>query len=184
MNLAITGRHLEITEAMRNRIQDKLLKLDRFHSKITEANVILSMERYQHVAEILLQVNGSTISGIGKTEDMYTSLDRALEKVEGQLRRHKDKLDSLKIRQGARNKANSHIPIQAEGVAQAEAGEEKLMAEMSQQVADKPMTADEAALQLGQSEKSFLAFTNAQTEQVNVIYRRRDGKLGLIEPES
>ena len=183
MNINITGRHLEVTDALRGRIQDKMLKVTKYYNNIIDANVILSVTKYNHVVEIILQVNGVTIRGIGETEDMYSSLDMALVKVEGQLKRYKEKFDTLKVRQGVRNKANSHIPVREEGVTPEDAGEEQFFIEATEQMADKPMTADEAALQLNQSERSFLAFTNSQTEQVNVIYRRRDGKLALIAPE-
>lgn len=91
MNLSITGRHLEITSALRDHIKDKTNKANKYSHKIIETNVILGVEKYRHTAEINVQLNGAMLSAKEVTEDMYTSFDRALSKIERQLRKYKDK---------------------------------------------------------------------------------------------
>jgi putative sigma-54 modulation protein len=177
MNLSITGRHLEITAALRNHIKDKIGKLSKHSHKIIEADVILEVEKYRHAAEIIMQLNGTTLSAKEETEDMYTSIDRALDKIERQLRKYKDRCKTHNLSKAAKKKGDNSV------------GEEEIwnenepMVVKSRRFAAKPMSTDEAAMQMQLSDNNFLAFTNAHTTQVNVIYRRKDGKLGLIEPE-
>jgi len=176
-NLSITGRHLEVTPALRQRIEEKISKLHKYSHHIIEANVILSVEKYRHVAEIILQLNGATISAQGQTEDMYASLDRALEKIERQLHRYKERYDKRKARQAAQNAKKAPQARNTDW----EAEDDQLM--LSKKFASKPMSTEEAVMQMELVADEFLAFTNAQTDRVNIIYRRKDGKLGLIEPD-
>ncbi len=89
MNIVITGRHFEITDALRQHINDKINKANKYSHKIIEASVKLGIEKYRHLAEINMQINGALLSAKEETEDMYTSFDRALEKIERQLRKYK-----------------------------------------------------------------------------------------------
>ena len=91
MNLSITGRHLEITAALRNHVKNKINKADKYSYKIIETSVILGVEKYRHTAEINMRINGATLSAKEETEDMYTSFDRALDKIERQLLKYKDR---------------------------------------------------------------------------------------------
>jgi putative sigma-54 modulation protein len=181
MNLSITGRHLEVTEALRNHVKDRFSKTNKYSYKIIDANVRLEIEKYRHIAEIIVQVNGTTLSAKEETEDMYTSIDRALAKIERRLQKHKTKQSDHKNQNNPKTAAKNNEAIRSDkGTVW---GEDELQIVKSNRFANKPMSTDEAAMQMRLSDDSFLAFTNARTTEVNVIYRRKDGKLGLIEPE-
>ena len=176
MKITVTGRHVEVTEALKKYAEDKVSKFDKYLSKISEATVTLSIQKHLHTAEVLLRANGNIIQAVGITEELYASIDEAASKMEKQLRKLKDKLTSHHKSDGARAKM-------AEAEAQkrpddTEAGTiiERRTYEM------KPMPPDEAAMQLDMDGLEFLVFINSESDKMNVIYRRKDGNLGLIEP--
>jgi len=180
MQITVTGRHFEITEALRQHVENKIQKLDRYLEGITDVHVVLSVEKHRHSAEITLQVtNGDSIRSLEETYDMYLAVDTVIEKVEKQIRRQQK-------RKGANRKsrmaAKESDLIAEEGAAQ-EPLEQQPRVIRSKRFAIKPMSIDEATMQMGLSKDDFLAFLNSETEQMNVMYKRRDGNYGLIEPE-
>ncbi len=179
MQITITGRHFEITEPLRQHIEDKLHKLARYVDDITDVNVVLIVEKHRRIAEINLQANGNPIRGLEEKHDMYLAVDTVIEKIERQVKRHKDKVADRKGRVGLKG---TDI-IEAEEVID-ETLQTPPRVIRTQGVAVKPMSVDEAAMQMGISNTTeFIAFLNSETEQMNVLYRRRDGNYGLIEPE-
>jgi putative sigma-54 modulation protein len=178
MQLTVTGRHFEITDALRQYIESKLSKLDRYLDGITEIHVVLSVEKHRHIAEINLQVNGSPIRSLEETHDMYLSVDTVIDKVEIQLKRHRKRGTARKSRF-----VTKEVGLVAEKDMVGETVNKQPKVVRSKRFAIKPMSVDEAAMQIGLSNDDFLAFLNSETEQMNVMYRRRDGNYGLIEPE-
>ncbi|MGW8180939.1 MAG: ribosome hibernation-promoting factor, HPF/YfiA family [bacterium] len=173
MNIIINGRHLEITPAIRSYSEEKVRKFEKFFPAITEAVVTLSVEKYRHKAEILLRVNGTMIQAESVTGEIYASIDDVALKLERQIKRYKDKLTSR--RKEGRPASGATPPSQ--GLPETEA---KILRRKRFDM--KPMSPEEAAMQMELLDKDFYVFTNDKTGDINVIYKRRDGDFGLIEP--
>lgn len=172
MNVIVTGRHLEVTPALKDYAEKKVTRFDRYLSNISEAVVTLSVEKYRHKVEVLLKVNGVLIQAEGITGDVYSSIDEVAEKLERQIKKYKEKLVSHR---------------KSEGKTGVEAAEEAVPSDVGRIIKNKrfelkPMSPDEAAMQMELLDKDFFVFTNDNSGDINVIYRRRDGNFGLIEP--
>jgi putative sigma-54 modulation protein len=171
MNIIVNGRNLEVTPALKKYAEGKIKKFDRYLSNITEAIVTLSIEKYRHKVEVLLKVNGYLIQAEGITGEIYASIDEVVEKLERQVKKYKEKLVSHRKEGRA-----SEIPLWAL------ATEETGRIIKNKRFELKPMSSDEAAMQMELLSKDFFVFTNETSGEINVIYRRRDGNYGLIEP--
>ncbi len=172
MNIIVTGRHLEITPALRDYAEKKIKRFDRYMSNISEAIVTLSVEKYRHKVEVLLKANGVLIQAEGITGEVYSSIDEVVEKLERQIKKYKEKLVSHRKSEG---KAGT---TETETATTAEVG--RIIKNKRFEL--KPMNPDEAAMQMDLLDKNFFVFTNDNSGDINVIYRRRDGNFGLIEP--
>ncbi len=172
MNIIVTGRHLEITPALKNYAEKKITRFDRYLSNISEAVVTLSVEKYRHKVEVLLKVNGVLIQAEGITGDVYSSIDEVAEKLERQIKKYKEKLVSHRKSEGKTG------TISLEAAAAPEDG--RIIKNKRFEL--KPMSPDEAAMQMELLDKDFFVFTNDNSGEINVIYKRRDGNFGLIEP--
>lgn len=179
MQLTVTGRHFEITEPLRQHVESKMDKISRYIDDTTDTHVVLSVEKHRHSAEITLQSGGAPVRCLEERHDMYEAFDEAFDKVERQIKRLKEK--------GSRKgRAGSKEIVQVESENEGEDAEVPLQAPQiirSPRMAAKPMGVDEAAMQLGLTTDDFLVFSNSATNQMNVMYKRRDGNYGLIEPE-
>lgn len=171
MNIIVTGRHLEITPALKGYVEKKIIRFDRYLSNISEAIVTLYVEKYRHKAEVLLKVNGVLIQAEGITGDVYASIDEVAEKLERQIKKYKEKLVSHRKTEGKAGFAEETAPP-------AEGG--RIIKNKRFEL--KPMSPDEAAMQMELLDKAFFVFTNDGSGEINVIYRRNDGNFGLIEP--
>lgn len=190
MQLTITGRNLEVTAALRTYAAEKLGKVEKFLDAITAAHVILSVEKYRQIAEVTLRVRDLTIRAEESTPDMYASLDLVVDKIERQIRRYKERIirhwaRGDRLARGAEWPAGGGGPRRGAGVALVEEPQEEAAPRVVKvkRFALKPATVDEALLQMNLLGHTFFVFRNALSEQVNVLYRRRDGQYGLIEPE-
>ena len=182
MQISVTGRHFETTDALRQHIETKIRKLDRFLDEITDVNVVLSVEKYRHIAEItLLQAKGSPIRSLEETHDMYQAVDLAIDKLEKQARKRNKKRDTARKNRAAAKQ--SEMIIEEDDLAKDVEISTPPKVIRSKRIAIKPMSVDEAAMQMGLIHDDFLAFLNSETEQMNVMYKRKDGNYGLIEPE-
>lgn len=171
MNIIVTGRHLEITPALKSYVEKKIIRFDRYLSNISEAIVTLYVEKYRHKAEVLLKVNGVLIQAEGITGDVYASIDEVAEKLERQIKKYKEKLVSHRKPEGKADFAEETAPP-------AEGG--RIIKNKRFEL--KPMSPDEASMQMELLDKAFFVFTNDGSGEINVIYRRNDGNFGLIEP--
>jgi putative sigma-54 modulation protein len=185
MQLSITGRNLEVTEALRNYAAEKLGKVEKFLDAVTAAHVILSVEKYRQIAEVTLRVRDLTIRAEESTPDMYSSLDLVADKIERQIQRYKGRIIRHWARGGERAAGGGSLRRGA-GAALVEEAEEESAPRVVKvkRFTMKPATVDEAILQMNLLGHTFFVFQNALSEQVNVLYRRRDGQYGLIEPEA
>ncbi len=173
MNVIVSGRHLEITPALKSYAEEKVKKFERYLSEISEAVVTLSIEKkYRHKAEVLLKVNGVLIQAEGVTGEIYASIDEVSDKLERRVKKYKEKL--LTYRKGG--------PKTAESASKEAAAQETGKIIKNKRFELKPMSPDEASMQMELLDKDFFVFVNDKTGEINVIYLRRDGNFGLIEP--
>jgi putative sigma-54 modulation protein len=169
--ITITGRHMEVSEALRDHTIEKMNHACRLLDKISSAHITFSVEKYRHIIEVIIQVHGQTLRGKEETEDMYASVDQVMDKIESQAKRLKEK---IKARKRHDEKESSAFEEEAE------VGVPRVIESGS--FAPKPLNIDDAVEELQASAGLFLAFRNARTNEVNVLYKRDDGNFGLIQP--
>ena len=177
MNVEITGRHIIITAAIRNYVLKRLRKFSRIFGDSISFHVILDVEKGRQSAEILLKSNFLDLTGKGETDDLYASVLLALEKLERQALKHKSKIIETK-----RHRAKEKSVAEKSGIGMREkrSGPRGGNGIMEEEAPKKPMYVDEAVLELGHREYPFVVFRNVESGTVNVLYRRKDGSLGLI----
>ncbi|MCU0597697.1 MAG: ribosome-associated translation inhibitor RaiA [Desulfobacterales bacterium] len=175
MQTSVTFKNLEPSEPLKSYVKNKLEKLDKLLDNPAEANVVLSVEKIHHITEIKLTGDRLNVNCREKTGDMYSSIDIALDKLEKQIKKNKEKI--RKHRQGSRTEARemkeNFESITDEGISS------RIRV---QNIEYKPMDIEEASMQIELIPDNFLVFTNARTNKVNVLYKRKDGDLGLIQP--
>ena len=177
MGLTVTFRHLEPNDALKSYSEEKVLKIERYVPNLNEAHVILSLEKRRHIAEVIVNVNKGKITAKEVSEDnMYSAIDLVMDKIESQARKYKDKLTSHKDQ----HRKAKHNILSVEGLGDSE--KESIV--KTESVIVEQMTLDEAVERVNFIDNEFLVFKNSSTEKVNILYKRRDGDLGLIEPEN
>ncbi|WP_026892682.1 ribosome hibernation-promoting factor, HPF/YfiA family [Lacrimispora aerotolerans] len=174
MRFIITGRNIEVTSGLREAVEDKLGKLDRFFAPATEATVRLSVQKEIQKIEVTIPVKGHIIRAEESSTDMYVSIDLVEEILERQLKKYKNKLIDKK----------QNVPSFSEAFIEEENSyEDHIEIVKSKKFAVKPMDSEEACVQMELLGHSFYVFLNADTDEVNVVYKRKGGSYGLIEPE-
>jgi putative sigma-54 modulation protein len=179
MNLNIRGENLEVTKALREYVEKKLGRLDKyFDTPPHAANVTLSVVRGQHNVEVTIALSGLLLRAEERQEDMYASIDLVVDKLERQIRKHKTKVNRKVLKEGGLR------GLFVDNVAPAEEpeDEEDLQVVRTKRFTMKPMDVEEAILQMNLLGHNFFVFANMDTNEINVVYRRDDGKYGLIEP--
>ena len=199
--VTVTGRHVEITEAMREYAEKRIEGLHLDYPKIIEAKVILDVQPHKkrHIAEIILFcANHITIEAHSETQDMYASIDETISKIARRMRKHKTRL--LKKHRPRKNEDIHHIHETVfsnealEAMAAAEATPEEVEddaapGEIEPVIVHKenyrirPLYPDEAMVDIELSEKPFVVFKNAKNDKLSILFRRKDGDYGMIEPE-
>jgi putative sigma-54 modulation protein len=174
MQLSVKGRNLEVTDALRSYAEEKLRRLTKYFENIVTANVVLALEKHRQIAEVTLRVRDLTIRAEESTEDLYSSIDLVVEKLERQILRYKERIATHATRGASREERDASAASAAEA-------ESRLV--KTKRFAVKPAEVDEAIMQMDLLGHNFYVFRNARTDEVNVVYRRRDGHYGLIEPE-
>ena len=177
MQTSVTFKNLDPSDNLKSYVGDKLDRFDKFLDNPAEANVVLAVEKFRHIAEI--NISGDRLSIIGKEEtvDMYSAIDMVLDKLEKQIKKNKEKIRER--RSAAKNRTRS-IPDEEINLP-----DEDIERQIKiRNIEYKPMDVEKAVLQMDLIEDNFLVFTNARSDQINVLYRRRDGHYGLIQPSS
>ena len=178
MEMTVTGRHVDVTPALRQYAGKKLDHIGIDFPRIVSAHYILEVDKFRHIAELVLQCgNHITIEAREVSEDLYASIDLVVDKVVRQLRKYKTKLQRHRPRKPEPFHVDEQIVTHD---LYEEDGTTRIV--HTEKFAIKPMFVDEAVLQLELSDRQFLVFLNAETEKVNVMYRRKRGDFGLIEP--
>ena len=178
MKIIFKGKHIEVTDAMRNYIEKRLNKIERHFDHILEVIVTLSVEKNRQIVEATLQASRALIRAEEETDDMYASIDKVADKLERQIQKYKEKYFQ-KPHPSTKRKG-----IVKEGI-NAEDSELDKIAKIvkTKRFAIKPMSVEEAAMQMDLLGHNFFVFANDNTNKVNVLYKRKDGNFGLIEPE-
>ena len=174
MNLVISGKNLDITEGLRSAIEEKIGKLERYFTDTTEVHVTLSTEKNRQKIEITIPMKGSIIRAEEVSSDMYVSIDLVEEDIERQLRKYKNKL--IDKEQNAAHLSQSFIEAD-------DFEDEDIQIIRSKKFAMKPMDPEEACVQMELIGHNFFVFRNSETDEVNVVYKRKGNTYGLIEPE-
>lgn len=175
MKFLISGKNLEVTEALRERINKKFGKLEKFFNPQTEAHVTMNVQKNRHILEVTVVSNGITMRAEVSGDDMYSCIDKAENILEGQIRKYKTRLV----------KRLHDVSFQADvfNTEPAVEEEKEFQVVRTKRFAIKPMPVEEAILQMNLLGHEFFMFSNAETNEVNVVYKRKAGNYGLIEPE-
>jgi putative sigma-54 modulation protein len=175
MQVSVIGRHIEVTDALRQYATEKFGRLEKYLPKAVQATVTLSVvKKVHHIAEAVIKSNGVLIQASEETEEMYSAIDLLTEKIERRVRRYKEKLVEHK---------HHAVKTDEAGTAGASSGEDRIPQIIRTKRFDlKPMQPEEAVMQMELLDKDFFIFSNVGSGQINVIYKRRDGNVGLIEP--
>jgi len=178
MKIVFKGKHIEVTDAIRNYMEKKLSKIERHFDHILEVIVTLSVEKNRQIVEVTLQANKALIRAEEETDDMYTSIDKVVDKLERQILKYKEK-----FYQKPHSNADKKELVYEEVSVEEGKSAEVIKIVKTKRFAIKPMSIEEAAMQMDLLGHNFFVFANDNTNKVNVIYKRKDGNFGLIEPE-
>ena len=173
MKFIISGKNIEVTPGLKDTVEQKLGKLERYFTPETEIIVTLSVEKDRQKIEVTIPVKGNIIRSEQTSSDMYVSIDLVEEVIERQLRKYKNKLVARS--QGHPTASSSGNNFKKEFF------EVKIV--RTKRFGIKPMYPEDACIQMDLLGHNFFVFSNAETDEVNVVYKRKDGSFGLIEPE-
>jgi putative sigma-54 modulation protein len=177
MNVEITGRHVVITPAIRAYILKRLRKFVKIFGDDINFHVIIDVEKERQTAEVLLKSKNLDLTGKGITDDMYSSIMLAIEKLERQALKHKSK-----IIEGKRQRAKAKSVAVKLGIVEPTASvlSQRRTGIKEEEAQRKPMAVEEAVLELNHAEYPFVVFRNSESGDINILYRKKDGSLGLI----
>lgn len=174
MAITVRGKNIDITPALKDYVEKRVGKITKYFENLGEITVILTVSKGRHIVEVTVPVNGMLLRGEESTTDMYTSIDLVIEKLEKQIEKYKTKIARQLKHSGFKFEAPpAHIPVDTE----------EFVVVKTKRFAVKPLNVEEAIMQMNLINHDFYVFTNSDTEEVNVVYRRKDGRYGLIEPE-
>ncbi|MEA3545848.1 MAG: ribosome-associated translation inhibitor RaiA [Thermodesulfobacteriota bacterium] len=180
MQIAVTFRHMESSDAIRSYVEEKLARVKKYIDEPIDAQVVLSVQKkINHRAEVVMVAKGLTMKSTETREDMYAAVDLMVDKIERQLKRYKDKLKKHRGGPEIQNRLEKTIF----SAASIDEGSDSPEIIRSHSFFVKPMSVEEAVMQMDLLDKNFLAFTDDNSEEMNVVYRRKDGNYGLIVPQ-
>lgn len=190
-NIQFTGRHVEITDSMKDYAMEKLSKLDRFSDQIIDVNVIMEIQKLDHRVEFVLKLGHIKITSFANTTDMYASIDKAVAKLEAQIRRYKSKIQDHHAKKMAVIDMNVNVlqkPIDELDYYEIEEsqGKEHVFEHpiiKQETLPLKTLTNSEAVMKMELSNDAFLIFKSEEDQKLKVIYRRNDENYGIIEPK-
>ena len=174
MEFNILGKNIEVTEGIREHVEDKLGKLEKYFAPETRVNVTLSVEKDRHKIEVTIPVKGNIIRSEQVSNDLYVSIDLVEEVIERQLKKYKNKIVSKERNAGA---------FRQEYIEKDFADDDEIKIIREKKFDIKPMYPEDACVQMELLGHSFFVFNNAETDQINVVYKRKGNTYGLIEPE-
>ena len=175
MRMTYTGKNVEVTDALRDVTEKKLTKLDKYFQKDIEGNVTFSTQKNRKIIEVTISLPGTIIRAEESSDDMYASIDKAVDVLERQVRKHKTKLQK-RYKNTETIRFENVVPLSVE-----EDDKPKLV--KTKKFNLKPMSSEEAILQMELLRHNFFIYLDGESDVVGVVYKRKDGDYGLIEPE-
>jgi len=182
MQITIVGRHFDVTEPIKKHVSKKLLKLERYAQKLREAHVILETQKFRHIAEVTLYLKYVKLTATEESGDMHSSIDQVLGNLHKQLLKLRERLKEHRGRRSIGKRMFFNLLSRSEDAAE-DTQKEKSPKVIKRQFQPKPMSIDEACMELDLFKDNFLMFRDSQTEKINVVYKREDENYGLIVPE-
>jgi putative sigma-54 modulation protein len=180
MQTTVSFKNLDPSDNLKAYVSDKLDRFDKYLDAPADASVVLSVEKFRHITEINIVGDRLKIKGKEETNDMYSAIDMVLDKLEKQIKKNKQKKRDR--RSGGSKTMVMESMAEAVAIAPAPSTDDGPKEVKVKSIDYKPMDVEEAILQMDLSDDSFLVFTNARTDQINVLYHRNDGHYGLIQP--
>lgn len=177
MQTTVTFKNIDSSDALKSYVQKKLDRFDKMLDSPAEAHVVLSVEKIRHIAEITLTCDKLSIHAREHSESMYATIDTLMDKVKGQITKNK-----AKVKQHMSGKKQSLIDTQEFSDTALDSSGDAGQQIIVEPIDTKPMDVEDAVIELNSGKKSFFVFNNARTEQLNVLYKHNNGKLGLIQP--
>jgi len=175
MNIIIRGKHIELTDALKEYVMKRVGKLEKYSDEFMDVQVTLLVERDRHRVEVTAPIHGMILRGEEETEDMYSSIDMVVEKLERQIDKYR-----TRINKRMRTKVlKDHEPKQPIG---ADEPHEEVV--RNKKFNAKPMSVEEAIMQMNLVGHTFFVFTNADSQEMNVVYLRNNGDYGLLQPQT
>lgn len=175
MQITITGRHIEITDAIKKYIEEKIGRLEKYYKHIIEAHVIIEKQRERHIAEVNIIASNLKIVAKEESVDMYATIDKLVDNAGSQLKKHREKIKNHKI-------GTFFKRVFLAGKLDSQESKKNSVI-ISKYDAAKPKSVDEAIAELELFKTAFLVFKNASTNEINVVHKKGDGKIALLEPE-
>lgn len=197
-DIHVTGRGVQVTDAMKDYAIEKISKIERFSDRIVSVNIIMEIQKLSHRVEIILKVNNLKIVGTGESGDMYVSIDMAVNKLHSQLLKYKSRLQNHQARRVSAVDMNVNVIELYKGDDDLTEVNDEIDDENNNQLARsfsphkiisretkplKMLTAAEAVMKIELSQDPFLVYRSEEDQKIKVIYRRKDGNLGVLEPE-
>ena len=172
MKYIMTGRNVEVTEAMKDYAEKRFARIEKFFNEDTEANVTFSVQKKRHILGVTIYFEGNTYRAEATNDDLYMSIDKSVDLLEGQIRKTKTKKERL-LKTATINQVPS---IETDVFTEGEVTKVKTFS-------PKPMTVEDVILEIKDSDKSFYVFNNSETNETNVLFKLKDGNYGILEPE-
>lgn len=172
MKYIITGRNVEVTQAMRDYAEKRLARVEKFFNEDTEANVTFSIQKKRHIMGVTIYFEGNTYRAEATNDDLYVSIDKSIDLLEGQIRKNKTKKEKMIKAVEPNNYGISAADLATEG----EITKVKTFN-------TKPMAIEDVILEIKDSDKTFYVFNNSATNETNVLFKLKDGNYGILEPE-
>lgn len=173
MRYIITGKNIDVTEGLKNAIYEKIGKLEKYFKPDTEVHATFSVQKDRHKIEVTIPIKGTIIRAEEESTDMYVSIDLVEEIIERQIKKYKSKIVDAK--QSASSLSDAFVAEPAD--------EEEIVITRTKKFAMKPMDPEEACIEMELTGHNFFVFRNSETDEVNVVYKRKGNTYGLIEPE-
>ena len=175
MNITMVGKNVDVTSGLRSAVEEKLGKLERYFSPETKVNVVLSVDKERHKIEVTIPVKGKIIRSEQVSNDMYVSIDLVEEVIERQLKKYKNKLID--------KHQDASATFKREFIEKEFTDEDEIRIERVKRFDIKPMYPEDACIQMELLGHGFYVFVNAETDETNVVYKRKGGTYGILEPE-
>jgi putative sigma-54 modulation protein len=182
MQISVTFRQIEPAAPLREYAEQRISKVKKYLEEPLEAHIVLSIQKFRHMADVTLITNGYKIKGQESTGDLYSAIDLVVDKIEKQIKKYRERLKEHKP--AGKTPASPRVAMNVLAREEASAASEEPRIIKSETIFAKPMDIEEAMMQLNLMNNDFLVFTNSKTGHINVIYHRKDGNYGLIEPLS